>query len=141
MHMKTPILRVAVGTPLHRCFDYLTPRGTDSTQLHAGQRVRVPFGRRSTVGVLVDVATHSDIPPGKLRRATALLDDAAVLEPDILAMVIWASHYYHYPIGEAISTALPVLLRQGADPHAAAEVYYRLTPAGRAADPATLSRD
>ena len=47
------ILRIAVPSPLYRSFDYLPPAGTDPDILQPGIRVRVPFGRRRLVGVLL----------------------------------------------------------------------------------------
>jgi primosomal protein N' (replication factor Y) len=32
-----------------------------------------------------------------------------------MQLLTWAAHYYHYPIGEVFSAALPTLLRQGDD--------------------------
>jgi primosomal protein N' (replication factor Y) len=138
--MNHPILRIAVPTPLYRSFDYLPPHDVAASALQAGQRVRIPFGRRNTVGVLLEVVSHTDIEPHKLKRALKVLDETPVLDADILAMVSWASRYYQHPIGEALATALPVLLRQGEAPTAADTTAVRLTPAGQAVDPATLAR-
>ncbi|MDH3978986.1 MAG: primosomal protein N' [Gammaproteobacteria bacterium] len=138
--MNHPLLRIAVPTPLYRSFDYLPPHNVEPSKLHAGQRVSVPFGRRTTVGVLLEVVTHTDIAPQKLKRALKLLDDTPVLNNDILAMVQWASRYYHHPIGEALATALPVLLRQGHPPTVTDTTAVRLTATGQAVDPATLAR-
>ncbi|MGB5472940.1 MAG: primosomal protein N', partial [Gammaproteobacteria bacterium] len=125
--MTRPILRIAVPTPLHRSFDYLLPANVSPDSLQPGQRVRVPFGRRTVIGVLLDVVTHSDIEHAKLKRAQAVLDAEPVIGTDILTMVTWASRYYQYPVGEAFATALPVLLRQGQSPEAADVTRWRLT--------------
>jgi len=138
--MTRPILRVAVPTPLHRRFDYLPPGDVALTALQPGQRVRVPFGRRTVIGVLLEVVTHSDIAQAKLKRALAVLDDAPVVNADILAMVSWASRYYQYPVGEAFAAALPALLRQGQSPEAAHVTRWRLSTAGHAVDTASLAR-
>jgi len=138
--MSQPILCVAVPTPLYRRFDYLPPAGAAHTTPQPGQRVRVPFGRRSVIGVLLEVVTHSDIEQRKLKRAQAVLDTEPVIGADILAMVSWASRYYQYPVGEAFAAALPGLLRQGQSPEATPRVHWRLTAAGQSVDPATLAR-
>ncbi len=52
-----------------------------------------------------------------------------VLGEQILALVRWASEYYHHPIGEVIASALPKALRQGAD-LIAVEPTWRATPTG-----------
>lgn len=42
--------------------------------LQPGVRLRVPFGRREVVGVLVEVVQHSEVPADKLKPALQLLD-------------------------------------------------------------------
>src|SRR5690606_10108330 len=66
------ILRLALPSPLRRLFDYLAPEGVPHTLLQPGVRLRVPFGRREVVGVLVEVASHSEVPADRLRPALQL---------------------------------------------------------------------
>jgi len=134
------LLRIAVPSPLYRSFDYLLPEGTDARALQAGVRVRVPFGRRTVIGVLLAVVDESPVEAHKLKRALAILDTQPVLNEDVLAMVLWASDYYHHPIGDALTAALPVLLRQGESPEASATPGWRLTADGETVDVATLAR-
>jgi len=134
------ILRIAVPSPLYHSFDYLPPAGTDPGTLQPGVRVRVPFGRRSVVGVLLEVASSPAVEQQKLKRAQQVLDRSALLNDDVLAMVQWASAYYQHPIGEALAAALPVLLRRGLPPETTASTAWRLTPEGRSIDPASLGR-
>jgi len=134
------LLRIAVPSPLYRSFDYLLPEATDAHTLQAGVRVRIPFGRRTVIGILLAVIDESPVATHKLKRAQAILDTEPVLNPDVLAMVQWASDYYHHPIGDALSAALPVLLRQGEPPESSATPGWRLTAAGRATDASTLAR-
>jgi primosomal protein N' (replication factor Y) len=138
--LNNPILRIAVPSPLYRSFDYLAAAGIDTDILRPGMRVRVPFGRRAVVGLLLETCTDSCIEIRKLRQAQAVLDSEPVITADVLAMVQWASAYYHHPIGEALAAALPVLLRQGQPPDSAVATVWRLTPAGRATDLQTLAR-
>jgi primosomal protein N' (replication factor Y) len=134
------LLRVAVPSPLYRSFDYLLPADVDPHTLQAGVRVRVPFGRRTVIGVLLAVTTESAVAAHKLRPALAVLDSVPVLNSDVLSMVQWASEYYHHPLGDALTAALPVLLRRGDPPGATGTPAWRLTAAGRAVDTATLVR-
>ena len=138
--MHKTLLRIAVPSPLYRSFDYLLPEQTDARALQAGVRVRVPFGRRTVIGVLLAVINESPVATHKLKRALAILDTEPVLNEDVLAMVQWASDYYHHPIGDALTAALPVLLRQGEPPEASATPGWRLTTDGEAVDVATLAR-
>jgi primosomal protein N' (replication factor Y) len=134
------ILRIAVPSPLYRSFDYLPPVSGAPDTLQPGCRIRVPFGRRKAVGILLELAQHSELDPAHLKPALEILDREPVFGGDVLAMTQWASAYYQHPIGDALATALPVLLRRGQALQQAGISAWRLTPAGRQVDPATLSR-
>ncbi len=109
----TPILRVAVPTPLRRSFDYLPPEDVDLQSLAPGIRVKVPFGRRTVVGLLVECAADSELETARLRRASEVLDSEPLLPPTLLHLCQWAAAYYQHPLGEVLHTVLPVALRQG----------------------------
>jgi primosomal protein N' (replication factor Y) len=111
----SPILKIAVNVPLSREFDYLPPKnGSDP---FAGCRVRLPFGRREQVGVMLGSARKSDVPAAKLKRCTEILDETALLSTADLWLIRFTSDYYHHPIGEVVAAALPSLLRQGKPLH------------------------
>jgi primosomal protein N' (replication factor Y) len=129
------IYQIAVPAPLYRAFDYLAP-----VALAPGARVRVPFGRRELVGVVVGEVMQSELPANRLKNITQPLDDSAILPPPMLSLLQWAADYYHHPLGEVIHTALPVRLRQGRAPVASGVKIWSLTPAGKAVDPQTLKR-
>jgi primosomal protein N' (replication factor Y) len=109
--------RVAVPSPLPRHFDYLLPSG-EPVPL-PGTRVRVPFGRQETVGVVLGVAMQSDLPREKLKTIRRRLDAEPLLPPVLMELLTWASACYHHPIGEVMASALPVLLRRGYRPRRA----------------------
>ncbi|WP_428035766.1 primosomal protein N' [Amphritea sp.] len=108
-----PYLRLAIPSPLRRLFDYLPPQACDSAALIPGVRVQVPFGRREVTGVLIEVAESTEVPPDKLKSAIAVLDTAPPMPGSILKLARWAGNYYQHPLGDALSQALPVLLRKG----------------------------
>jgi primosomal protein N' (replication factor Y) len=99
--------------PLAKCFDYLAPDGVQEMLLQPGMRVKVPFGRRHLIGLLISVGTQSMLPQAELKKAVAILDEEPLFSSFLLKLIEWASDYYHYPIGEVCASALPSLLRQG----------------------------
>jgi len=118
------VFRVALDTPLKRLFDYLPPaEGLFTTPLLPGMRVRVPFGRQKLVGIVMEAAHSSDIAPERLKPVLEVLDSRPVLDSSALALLRWAAEYYHHPIGEVLSTALPKAMRLGADAEAREEVW------------------
>lgn len=109
-----PALRcyqVAVPSPLRRLFDYLPPPGCGH-EIAAGSRVRVPFGTRELVGVVVGHRSHGG-EGRELRAIQAVLDAEPLLSGELLALVTWAAEYYQCPLGEALASVFPSLLRQG----------------------------
>ncbi len=115
---RRPVVRVALDTPLRRVFDYLPPQTLGPPEPgHSavpGVRVRVPFGRQRLVGVVVELADTSDLPEERLKPILQVLDPRPILDPPALGLLRWAAEYYHHPIGEVISAALPKALRVGA---------------------------
>jgi primosomal protein N' (replication factor Y) len=131
------ILKVALDTPLRRLFDYLPPRESTSA-IEPGMRVRVPFGRQSLIGVVCSLAPTSDVPPEKLKAVLEVIDDMPVIDSQVMELLEWAAQYYHHPLGEVISAALPKLAREGAASRSRTERWFA-TATGMAAL-ATLKR-
>jgi primosomal protein N' (replication factor Y) (superfamily II helicase) len=126
------ILRIALDTPLRRVFDYLPPTTDRGGAIPSpGVRVRVPFGRRQVLGILVEVTEESPIDAAKLKRALEILDSRPVFDAVTFELLRWAADYYHHPLGEVMAAALPASLRGGQAAHVPIEVW-ALTAAGRA---------
>ena len=133
--MPDAILRLALPSPLRRLFDYRAPAGVLRAQLQPGMRVRVPFGRREMIGILVEIAEHSEVPAEKLKPALAILDATAPLPPALFKLCLWTAQYYQHSLGDTLSWALPVLLRQGELAEARQERFWSVAPGARADDP------
>ena len=126
-HQTMAIARVALDCPVNLLFDYRT------TGMHpgVGQLVVVPFGRRRQVGLILEIAEHSEIATARLRSVESILPVEA-LSVDTLALIRFSSEYYQCPIGQAAFVALPAALRRvqyaGPEP----QWQYVLTNAGKA---------
>ncbi len=132
-----PILKVAVSVPLSTSFDYLPPAGSPAAV--PGSRVRVPFGRRRQVGLVIDHVSATGLPADKIRRCIENLDDDPLLSGDDLWLIRFTSDYYHHPIGEVAAAALPALLRQGKALNPVIQCV-AVTDAGEAADIESLAK-
>src|SRR5690606_28612048 len=136
-------LHIAVPTPLRRCFDYLPPLEVSPEQVldwQPGLLIQVPFGRQELVGVLLSVNQQPAAPNVQLRHAIKLVDTAPAFTPELLDLCLWAADYYQCPRGEALHTALPVLLRQGKPAQLRTGIAYRLTTAGKGLPEGALKR-
>jgi primosomal protein N' (replication factor Y) len=80
-------------------FDYIVPE--------KGLRLLLPLGSRKITGILWD-KTDSFSEPEKLKAVSRIMDQEPVMPEFLLNFIEWASNYYLYPIGLAVSDALPV---------------------------------
>ncbi len=103
------IVQVALPIPMRQLFDYLY----EGDELSPGVRVKVPFGSRVLVGVVLGTVSNSTMQAEKLKALLEVVDSAPVIDHVLLKLCHWLSSYYHHPIGEVIHTALPVALRKG----------------------------
>ncbi len=106
------VLKVALPSPLRRLFDYLPARQAPSGGWQTGLRVRVPFGRREVVGVVVALAHGSELPRSQLRAINEVLDDAP-LPQDWQWLCQFTARYYQHSLGDTMQMAMPARLRQG----------------------------
>ncbi|WP_088329453.1 primosomal protein N' [Lacimicrobium sp. SS2-24] len=129
------IVEVALPVPMRGAFDYLSA----GTEPSPGCRVRVPFGTRHLVGVVVAIKDTSAQPEDKLRPVQEVLDQQPVIGDTMQTWLQWASRYYQHPLGEVMSTALPARLRKG-ESAITTELYYELTSIGRDLEDDALKR-
>lgn len=137
------ILRLAVPSPLRRLFDYLAPEDLSPEQLAAlvpGMRVRVPFGSRALVAVLVSVQSHSPVASTRLRPALEILDSQPLLPASLTNLFIWAANYYQHPPGDVFHSTLPALLRQGRPAERPGKKVWQLSESGLALGDQDLRR-
>ncbi|MEC4768398.1 primosomal protein N' [Halomonas sp. CUBES01] len=134
--VSAQVLKIALPSPLRRLFDYLPNRQTPTGGWQPGLRVRVPFGRREVVGVIIELTDHSELPRAQLRQVSDTLDDAP-LPTDWRWLCQFAARYYQHSLGDTLHMAMPARLRQG---HPMAGRTQTLWRAAGAADDERLAR-
>lgn len=120
--------------PLDRLFDYLS----DGQQVQIGQRVLVPFGRRSLIGIVIAKSNDSEFALEKLKAVTRIFSDEPVLDSEALSLLKFSADYYQYPYGQALLSSLPARLRQIAPALTRKQYRYLITPLGQSIDINTL---
>ncbi|WP_111498223.1 primosomal protein N' [Marinobacter bohaiensis] len=128
--------RIALSRPLRRLFDYLVPDGMTVTP---GQRVRVPFGRQSLVGIVVETGVE---PPAHiaLKPIAQVLEDWPVLPEETRQLLEWAAAYYQHPLGECLFMGLPPALRRGRPAEIPQGKAWQAPPSADAGDLPTQAR-
>nr|WP_229803553.1 primosomal protein N' [Halomonas qijiaojingensis] len=133
------VLGIAVPTPLRRLFDYRAASDVPPGGWRPGLRVRVPFGRREVMGIVIECRTHSEIALADLKPVSAWLD-ASPLPDDWLWLCRFTARYYQHALGDTLHQSLPVLLRQGRPLEARTRERWFLTASGRDCPPERLGR-
>lgn len=104
---QTGVVQVAVPVPLRRVFDYQYA----GSAVPRGVRVRVPFGNRTAIGVVV--SNHPPHGQRQLKFIGEVLDATNLFGEKLFELLMWAARYYHHSPGDALQTALPAPLRKG----------------------------
>jgi primosomal protein N' (replication factor Y) len=116
------IVRVTVDAAPDRLFDYRAPEAIQARMV-PGTRVRVPFGSRTTLGYVVEVADRTDptdqpdllsdaAAPRALKSILGIEGEHPFLTEPILRLLRWIAAYYCAPLEAAIRSALPAPVRR-----------------------------
>lgn len=123
--------RVAVPVPLGQAFSYAVPRELEQ-RLVRGSRVLCDFGRRTVLGVVIDLTSaEPDVPPDKLKPVRALVDDEPVIPEELLSFLLELARYYIAPVGDVMRLALPAVERAAADALEREGLFAKATVVGR----------
>ena len=100
------LVGVAVPVPLRRTFTYRVPEEHGSG-IALGARVRVPFGRRSVKGTVVEWPAAEPGAGVEVKDLDAPLPASPSLDAHLLELTRFVADYYLCSWGEAIEAALP----------------------------------
>lgn len=127
------IANVALPIKLHQQFDYIVPPELIDN-IVIGQRVSVPFGNRNLIGIVLSLSNESQFDNNKLKPINQLIDEQPIFSASLWQFLLWSADYYHYPIGEVLFHALPILLRQGRKASLDETYQWQLTELGKTTD-------
>lgn len=130
-------IQVALAVPLRKNFIY---KYIENAPITIGARVRVPFGNRNIIGIIVSQETSTDFDIKKIKPITEILDKSAVLPPTLLQLTEFAARYYSGSHGQVLHQALPKLLRQGASQDLAPIPCWKCSEKGSSLSIEALSR-
>ncbi len=94
---------VALPVPLDMEFTYHVP--ADLSPI-VGGRVLVPFRQQRMTGIVVEL--HDRKPTVKTKSVLGVLDEAPVLDEQLMRLGRWIADYYLAPLGEVFRTMLPL---------------------------------
>jgi len=105
---------VLVQTPAHAALGSVLSYQSDRA-LAPGTLVRVPLGKRETLGVVWDAdaaQATGEVDPGKIKSIAGVLEGIAPLNTAWQSLLTFAAQYYQRSVGEVTLAALPPQLRE-----------------------------
>src|SRR2546423_15670762 len=95
--------------PLRGPFDYRLP--AEFGEVGVGTVLRVPFGRRRVLGVVVELAESSELPPERLAEPIEALEAGA--SPELVRLGLWVAREYCSTPSRGLALVLPPGARTG----------------------------
>ena len=134
------IARIALPVATRTTFDYWVPSGLAIVR---GSIVRVRLATRAMIGVVVDIATTTDISHEQLQPVQEVVSELPPLPNDLMLLADFVAGYYQEPLGLVLSLMVPPVAERGgarAPRVASALGAQQLTDEGRAALADSLGR-
>src|SRR3989440_10462523 len=98
--MTPPFCNVALPVPLRNVFTYAVPETLRRT-VQPGNRVLVPFRKKTLVGVVVELAKSA--PAGtRGREVTRVVDFVPAVTPKVIEVAQWIAGGYRAPAGGVV---------------------------------------
>ena len=86
-------------------FDYRLPEPMVAAGVGVGSLLTIPFGGRRMLGVVVDVAAESDLPPERLAEPIEAIEAGAT--PDLVRLGLWVAERYCSTPSRGLALILP----------------------------------
>lgn len=112
MNLNDEIVAVWPLAGFDKTLHYKAAEGM-SQQIAVGTLVRVPVGRRFTLGVIVEKKADPDVEYSKLKMVSQVCYDQPILTPRLLELAGWMRSYYGAKREAVLETMIPGPIRQG----------------------------
>jgi len=101
-------VRVVPELALDRAFDYLLPPALAGKAV-LGQRLRVPWGQRTTLAYAVDFPERPEVE--KCREILEIMDEEPLIPPSLIRLARWMADYYCCDFNLALRGMMPEVVR------------------------------
>ena len=107
MSKDQKILKIALDVPVNKFFDYIS----NDENIKIGQYVKVPFGKRTLIGICCEIANESIVPADKLKSIVSI-ESEIIFDASMLKLLYFVSDYYQHPIGQTIMSVVPSRIKK-----------------------------
>lgn len=112
MHIVRVALMTSVGAAAPQVVDYFS-----TEQVNAGARVRVPYGKRSVEGIVLEQLTLASQKLAlkrasfELKKVSSIIEAQPCVTPAQIQLASWIAHHWHCPLAPTLALATPVFTR------------------------------
>ena len=92
---------------LDKTFQYQVPPGLEH-EIQVGMQVKVPFGRRTLTGFVLELTDEIACDPQKLKPIMEICKDSVQAESQLIELAEWMRKHYGGTLNQALKTVLPV---------------------------------
>ena len=107
MSKDQKILKIALDVPVNKFFDYIS----NDENIKIGQYVKVPFGKRTLIGICCEIANESIVTADKLKSIVSI-ESEIIFDASMLKLLYFVSDYYQHPIGQTIMSVVPSRIKK-----------------------------
>jgi len=101
---------IVVNLPVEGPFTYSIPEHLER-YVNIGSCVEVSFGDKKATGYVTGLSSKTSVK--NIKPVIRALDESPLIGPKMLELTKWISDYYYSSWGEAISAAVPAVLKKG----------------------------
>ena len=101
---------IVINRPIEGPFTYSIPKELEDS-VNIGSCAEVSFGNKEVVGYVVSFPSSCEFK--NIKPLLRVLDKKAAINDEILKLTKWIADYYYSTWGEAISAAVPSVLKRG----------------------------
>jgi len=101
---------IVINRPIKGPFTYSIPESLKD-DIKIGSVVEVSFGNKVVIGYVVGFSDKCDIE--KIKPVNSIIDKTLSMDSKMLELTRWISNYYYSSWGEAISAAIPSVVKKG----------------------------
>ncbi len=108
--MIAEIIVDVANSEVDKIFEYLVP---SELEVFCGQRVFVPFGKRTIEGYIVRLKDTAEYDIAKLKPILSTIDPKPLILPELMDLAKFMKSYYHLRYVDIFRLLIPSMIRNG----------------------------
>lgn len=92
---------------LDKIFQYIIPDEL-LHRVEIGCRVKIPFGRTTRTGYVVDISEEAEIEPDRIKPLIEVITESVTIDGKLIRLANWMKNYYGSTMYQALKVVIPI---------------------------------